>query len=467
MKKIITLLILLLFNLKVAKAQLTTILTLNGTNGYHPYGSLITDGSCLYGMTSGGGANSMGTIFKINPNGTGYTDLLDFSGTTNGNHPCGSLIYDGTYLYGTTNNGGTSNMGVVFKIKTDGTGYLKLLDFNGANGSYSAGGSLYYDGTFLYGMTSAGGASGSSCGGYGCGTIFKIMPSGTGYTKLFDFNGTNGEATIGSLISDGTYLYGMTQSGGANNDGTIFKIKTDGTGYINLLDFNGANGNHPWGDLFYDGTFLYGLTSLGGTNSDGVIFKIKTDGSGYLKLFDFSGFPTDGANPYGSLIYDGTYLYGMTKQGGVTHDEGTIFKIMPNGTGFINVSDFNDPSTGANPQGSLFSDGTNMYGMTSDGGANNDGTIFKISLLTGIKQTISSNEAINIYPNPTQNNFVIETNSTDKQTLQVFDVNGKLVLTQTINGKTNIDAGNLPEGVYNLSLQNANGVLNKRLVIVR
>jgi hypothetical protein len=86
--------------------------------------------------------------------------------------------------------------------------------------------------------------------------------------------------------------------------------------------------------------------------------------------------------------------------------------------------------------------------------------------VTGIAQITSSNE-LKLYPNPAQTNFIIETNNTDKQTLQLFDVNGKLVLIQTINGKTNIDATNLAEGIYNLSLINTNSVVNKRLVIVR
>lgn len=72
-----------------------------------------------------------------------------------------------------------------------------------------------------------------------------------------------------------------------------------------------------------------------------------------------------------------------------------------------------------------------------------------------------------LYPNPAQNNFTIETTNTEKQTLQVFDVNGKLILTQIINGKATIDASNLAEGVYNLGLISINGVVNKRLVIVR
>jgi len=88
-------------------------------------------------------------------------------------------------------------------------------------------------------------------------------------------------------------------------------------------------------------------------------------------------------------------------------------------------------------------------------------------VVSGITQIKTENLTANIYPNPTQNNFVIETTGTDKQTLQLFNVNGKLVLTQNISGKTNIDASHLAEGVYNLSLQNASGVVNKRLVIVR
>ena len=85
--------------------------------------------------------------------------------------------------------------------------------------------------------------------------------------------------------------------------------------------------------------------------------------------------------------------------------------------------------------------------------------------IKAIKNNLASN--IVIYPNPAQNNFTIQTNTNDKQTLQVFDVNGKLVLTQTINGTINIDASTLAQGVYNVSVTNNEGVVNKRLVIVR
>jgi hypothetical protein len=84
-------------------------------------------------------------------------------------------------------------------------------------------------------------------------------------------------------------------------------------------------------------------------------------------------------------------------------------------------------------------------------------------------EAIKSNTSFSnmaVYPNPAQNNFTIETNTTQKQTLQVFDVNGKLVLTQSIFGKTIIDVSNLNAGLYNLSLITNEGVVNKRLVVV-
>ena len=90
-----------------------------------------------------------------------------------------------------------------------------------------------------------------------------------------------------------------------------------------------------------------------------------------------------------------------------------------------------------------------------------------LSSTAGINQIVNASNQMNIYPNPNNGSFVIEPSSATKQTMQVYDVNGKLVLSQTINGKTTIDASNLNEGVYNISLQSNEGVVNKKLVIVR
>lgn len=121
------------------------------------------------------------------------------------------------------------------------------------------------------------------------------------YTTLLNFVGPNGGDSPGSLISDGTYLYGMTAAGGTNEMGTIFKILPDGTNYQLLLEFAGlSNGRLPFGSLISDGTFLYGMTEFGGQYNQGTIFKIMPDGSGFVKLFDFA-LGASGKNPRGSL----------------------------------------------------------------------------------------------------------------------------------------------------------------------
>jgi uncharacterized repeat protein (TIGR03803 family) len=386
-------------------AQYTKLLDFDGTaKGAYPYGSLYFDGTFMYGMTSIGGTSGLGTLFKIKPDGTGFAKLLDFAGTTNGSNPYANLISDGTFLYGMTVNGGANNLGTIFKIMKDGTGYAKLLDFAGTTNGGNPWGSLISDGTYLYGMTFVGGTN-------SMGTVFKIKFDGTGYTKLLDFAGlSNGMSPRGDLFFDGTYLYGMTSVGGSDNLGVLFKILPNGTGYTKLLNFDSiTNGRNPMGALISDGTYLYGMTSGSGTrssNSFGTIFKIKTDGTAYSKLLEFDG-AAKGRRPYGALYSDGTLLYGMTFEGGV-NNWGTLFNIKKDGTGFTKMIEFDYTTTGMIPWGSLISDGTSLYGMTGGGGVVGSGVLFKYGISTlGMAKKIFQNEFI-IYPNPSNGNFNIE-----------------------------------------------------------
>lgn len=358
-------------------AQFSKIYDFDGTNGSQPWGSLISDGTFLYGMTSEGGVNNDGIIFKIMPDGTGFVKLHDFEATTSGSFAPSSLYFDGTFLYGMTNSGGTNNNGTAFRIRPDGTDFLKLLDFNGTGNGSDPYGTFFSDGTFLYGMTSSGGAN-------NLGTIFKILPDGTGYTKLLDFNGTvNGGFPLGSLISDGTFLYGVTSGGGTANQGTIFKILPDGTGYVRMHNFNTTNGREPWGKLLLVGTTLYGMTEGGGSVNDGTIFRINTNGTGFSKFLDFDINTNFAESPFGDLVTDGTYLYGHTYFGGVggTNDYGVLFRILPDGTGFTRLHDFTTAENGWLLFGSPLLVGTTLYGMTQqDGVAPGDGTIYSYQL---------------------------------------------------------------------------------------
>ena len=369
-KSINYLMIALLFCFVNTKAQFSLLNNFTGgTDGSNPFGTCVSDGTFLYGMTYGGGTNNLGTLFKIKPDGTGYSKLIDFSGTLDGSYPVGSLMYDGTYLYGMTTAGGINNMGVVFKIMPNGTGFNKLMDFSGALNGRNSQGTLVSDGTFLYGITYQGGSNDQ-------GTIFKIMPNGSGYAKLMDFvSPVTGGNPIGGLIYDGTYLYGQANFGGTGGLGVVFKVLSDGSGYTKLLEFSGTNGNGPYGSLLADGANLYGMTRRGGLSDLGTLFKITTSGTGYTKLIDFAG-SSNGSYPEGSMISDGTYLYGLTRNGG-TSNTGTMFKLLFNGTGYSKLIDFSSPVNGSNPRGSLISDGTFHYGMTFQGGTNNLGTVFK------------------------------------------------------------------------------------------
>ena len=187
----------------------------------------------------------------------------------------------------------------------------------------------------LYGMTLDGGSS-------GYGVIFSFDPSSSTYTKLKDFDNTNGANPYGSLMqaSDGK-LYGMTAGGGSSNDGVIFSFDPSSSTYTKLKDFDNTNGGNPYGSLMQasDGK-LYGMTSDGGSSNDGVIFSFDPSSSTYTKLKDF-GTNESGSNVSGSLMQasDGK-LYGMTTCYGGSSGYGVIFSFDPSSSTYTKLKDF-------------------------------------------------------------------------------------------------------------------------------
>lgn len=303
-----------------------------------------------------------------------YYKLYDFISANvhvDGTTPLTSLTSDGVYLYGTTSAGGAFSDGTIFKILPDGTGFMKLHDFiaiASVPAPYPT--SLYYEGNVLFGFTERGGTS-------GLGEFFKINTDGTGYTPLHAFNSSiNGFYPAGTVVSDGMYFYGLCGGGGLYGKGMLYKIKNDGSNFTSVYDFNGTDGSYPTKSLLYDGSFLYGTTAFGGINDSGTVFKIKLNGTGFAKLFDFDG-ETFGKWPNGALITDGNYLFGITFGGGINH-QGTVFKIKTDGTGFSKLIDFSGVN-GSLPFGPLVLEGGYLYGVTQTGTGNNYyGTVFKI-----------------------------------------------------------------------------------------
>ena len=439
-------------------------------DGQAPLSNLIADGATLFGMTNSGGANNFGTIFKIDKDGANYAKMFDFMGNPAGRYPGGALTPVGDYLYGTTYQGGANNCGMIFKIKPDGTGYSQVFDFEVNASGCSPFSTLYYDGVYLYGTAYTGGGS------MGYGGLFKIKPDGTGFSRFFDFSGTTtGSGPLGALISDGTFLYGLTQNGGAGNMGVVFKIRPDGTGFSRLLDFTGsANGSHPKGTLFYDGAYLYGMTYDGGAGQLGVIFKIKPDGTGFSKFIDFTGTP-NGGNPRDALISDGVYLYGLTQYGG-TGGTGVLFRIKPDGTGFSKLFDFAGPTTGSHPFGSLLLNGNALYGMTNSGGTNSGGTIFKYAILTGMNENKQEN-IVQVIPNPNNGKFRLNitglslpagpTRITDYQ-LNIYNILGENIFfdpSLNLPNPVEIDISYAPKGIYFYKISGRENVITGKIVI--
>lgn len=341
-------------------------------DGSNPRGHLVlaNDGN-FYGMTYGGGANAAGTIFRITPGGV-FTTIHSFNKTTEGGNSYSSLTLgkDG-YLYGVTYGGGTYNYGTIFKCTTTGT-LTVLRHLNGPTDGSSGQSDLIQatDGNF-YGTCSSGGPNGS-------GTIFKITPSGV-FTVLRSLVWTtDGSNPLGSLYqnTDG-FLYGTTSGAGANQAGVFFKISTGGA-YTVLHSFApDKEGSTPKTGVVKgnDGNF-YGTTSTGGTYSYGTTYKITATGA-TTPLVQFHG-ATLGNAPLESLIKgrDSAY-YGMTSSGG-DYGSGTIFKICGGVTTVLHS--FNKNIDGGIPKGSLVQASNGLfYGMTSEGGPKAYGTIFKVS----------------------------------------------------------------------------------------
>ncbi|MGA3283721.1 MAG: choice-of-anchor tandem repeat GloVer-containing protein [Verrucomicrobiota bacterium] len=357
-------------------------------DGAAPYGDLIQSGSTLYGMTWQGGSNNLGTVFRMNTDGSGFQLLHSFvSASSDGQKPIGSLILSGSTLYGMAASEDTSYGGTVFKLNTNGSGFQVLRSFSTSDGVWPYG-SLIQSGSILYGLNTFGG---NASGWDGNGTVFCINTNGTGFQLLHTFAGSPGDGgwPHGSLIQSGSILYGMTAVGGSNDNGTVFQINTNGSGYQHLHDFvgGGNDGAGPGGTLLQSDAILYGTTGGGGSSGNGTIFEINTNGTGFRLLHSFNGGSNNGAGPGGAPVQHGAMLYGMTKGGG-SSGNGTIFEINTNGTGFQLLHSFSG-GDGSQSFGSLLLSGSTLYGMTSAGGSHNQGVIFALDLFPKLAVTLS------------------------------------------------------------------------------
>ncbi|WP_181160023.1 choice-of-anchor tandem repeat GloVer-containing protein [Sandaracinobacter neustonicus] len=360
-----------------AAVTITNLFNFSPASGYSSRGELVADAAGnLYGTTRSGGANGVGTLFRLGTDGV-YSVLHNFSSASGGVAEAGLTIDAAGNLYGTTSAGGANGLGTVFRVGTD--GYSVLHDFDSAGGGNPRGGVILDSSGNLYGTAYNYGAANR-------GTIYKISTDGD-YTVLHNFTAlqTGYHPQAGLTLGADGYLYG-TASGGipAVQAGTIFKLATDGSDYTLLHSFGiSGDGRYPQMEMIADAAGnMYGTTNQGGGsgyNSIGTIFRIGTDGE-YSVIHTFVG-ETNGSYPVGNLLLDAAgNLYGTTTSGGINQN-GTVFRLSADGDYSVLYKFATYGGYGRSPYAGLLADAEgNLYGSTSSSdGSNLYGSIFKLS----------------------------------------------------------------------------------------
>jgi uncharacterized repeat protein (TIGR03803 family) len=285
-----------------------------------------------------------------------YQRLKSFGSLVDsGGRPWAPLIQgsDGA-LYGTTSEGGAYKrelkdgyvgVGTVFRLNKDGTGYTLLHSFGSdGDGWWPQARLLEASDGALYGTTVHGGEfTNQTPYGYGYGTVFKLNKNGSDYRVLHSFNSLDGVPLETALVegSDGT-LYGISE-GVTNNAGVLFKLNKDGSDYNVLRIFGSSSPDGQWPSALLRGSdgALYGTTSGGGANNAGTVFRLNPDGSGYSVLRSFGSSSVDGREPFELLQGSDGALYGITSIGGAsTNGLGTMFRLNKDGSGYTVLHSF-------------------------------------------------------------------------------------------------------------------------------
>jgi len=364
-----------------APFTLTTLFAFNKTThgGGSTNDSEVPIGRFLYGTTNGGGIAGNGVIYRLDI-ATGSEKILHaFTGGADGCFPNGMTLYRNV-LYGTAIACGAAGYGTVFSIDLATTTFRTLYSFsNGADGSYPQGNLLSFGG-YLWGTADYGGANGA-------GTLFRIDPSSGNLTSLHSFGaGSDAANPPNGLIAYNNVLYGVTQYGGVNNTGAVYAY--DPVSGIEKVvyafgAFGGTDGYRPASQLLVQYGAIFGTAQAGGTHNAGVIFRVNPKTGKEQVVYNFTG-GVDGATPYNGLsVVPGNraygVVYGVVSEGG-THDKGTIFSFNLATGSLTTLYSFAGGTDGYLPYSQLSAARGTFYGNTAGGGGHGGGgTIFSFT----------------------------------------------------------------------------------------
>lgn len=370
---------------KAPSSSYQSLFSFSGSNGANPSASLTALNGTLYGTTQSGGATarckSCGTVFSVTTTGQEAV-LHSFSGEPDGADPVANVIaVDGT-LYGTTLAGGggkcklfgNKGCGTIYRISPSGSEYTVLYAFKGkGDGAFPRAGLTFFRGK-LYGTAMSGGK-------HGLGTAFSITTGGT-FSALhaFSYSSDDGRIPITGLTLFKNAIYGTTSLGGSYGYGSAYRLTASGKFRV-FYNFNCTyciGGSYPSALTLQDGVF-YGTTSPVANYHYGMALSLTPGGSDQL-LYTFQG-GSDGAFPNGVTALNNAF-YGTTQQGGGgscgSVGCGTVFELTASGSESVLYS-FQGGTDGANPPAPLIAVNDVLYGTTSNGGSSKDGTIFSIA----------------------------------------------------------------------------------------
>ena len=326
----------------------TPMFFFDGPDGAYPMKpvTLGPDGD-LYGSTGYGGRSCVpdeygcGTIFRLSQLAAAgqavESVIFSFPGGDNGGPLPNGVTFDKAgRMYGSSGYGGVNNLGVVFEFTGSGNTWTQSLIYSFTGGNDGAGpGRVIADasGNHLLGVTGGGGGGGSCVNG--CGTVFELTRTGSGWTEtiLHAFNGSDGAAPSGVTLGKDGNLYGTTK-GDYDCPATIWELSRSHGGWtFNVLyTFNGEPTEGPYGGVTPDEAGnLYGTTYLDGPYRSGNVYRLTHSQGGwvYTDLHDFTG-GDDGGEPMGDVILDSAgNLYGTTSYGGTFGFLGVIWEITP------------------------------------------------------------------------------------------------------------------------------------------
>jgi uncharacterized repeat protein (TIGR03803 family) len=366
----------------VASTQLNSLYSFN-PGPFDPTGGMIEDSSGnLFGTTFNGGTYDDGTVFELAAGSSTITTLATFNGT-NGENPRTTLIEDSSGdLFGTTEQGGAAGFGTVFELVKGSSSTTTLASLSYNEGAFPFGNLIEDSNGNFFGTT-------SDYGPNGLGTIFELAKGSSTITVLASFNSSVGSGPGQGLLDVGGNLFGTTASGGTAGDGTVFELAQGSSTITTLASFNGSTGAIPQSGVVVDSSGnLFGTTYQGGTNGRGTVFELPKGSSTITTLASFNG--TNGQYPFGGLIQDSSgNLYGTTSGGG-TNGDGTVFELAKGNSTITALASSSNPNSNYLATCLLRDGSGNFFGTSGGGGASGAGTVFELAKGSSSITTLAS-----------------------------------------------------------------------------